>query len=78
MICGTRCDILSLRDVAFVGKDIETCHRIKEGRAIVKFSTRRKSSELLSKKKKFKNVANDKFTFTLDSKIFINESLCPY
>ena len=60
------------------GEDIKACNRFEHGR-IVKFSSRQKSLEILSKKKKkLKNVVNDKFSFTPDSQILISEGLCPY
>ena len=45
---------------------------------IVKFSSRRKSSEVLRKKKKLKNIDGSKFDFNAGVKLYINESLCPY
>ena len=37
-----------------------------------------KSSEVLKKKKKLKNLDIGKYGFNDESKIYINESLCPY
>ena len=51
------------------GEDIEAYHRIKEDKTIVKFSSPRKTSEILSKKRRLKNVANDKFLLHLIQKI---------
>ena len=46
------CNILNEIDVPFGPEDLEDCHRIKGDRTILKFSSRRKSSEVLRKKKK--------------------------
>ena len=45
---------------------------------IVKFSSRRKSSDILHNKKKLKNIDGSKFDFNAGVKLYINESLCPY
>ena len=52
--------------------------RIKGDTTITKFSSRRKSSEVLNKKKKLKNLDIGKYGFNDGSMIYINESLCPY
>ena len=59
---ATVCNILNKIDVPCGSEDLEDCHRIKGDRTIVKFSSRRKSSEVLRKKKKFKNIDGSKFT----------------
>ena len=46
------CNILNEIDVPFGPEDLEDCHRIKGDLTILKFSSRRKSSEVLRKKKK--------------------------
>ena len=51
---ATVCNILNEIDVTCCSEDLEDCHRIKDDRTIVKFSSRRKSSEVLRKKKKIK------------------------
>ena len=50
----TICNILNEIDVPCGPEDLEDCHRIKGDRTIVKFSSRKKSSEVLRKKKKLK------------------------
>ena len=71
-------NILNEIDVPCGPKDLEDCHRIKGDRTIVKFSSRRKSSEVLRKKKKLKNIDGSKFDFNAGVKLYINESFCPY
>ena len=51
---STVCTILADIDVVCDSNDIEDCHRIKRDRTTIKFSSRRKSSEVLNKKKKLK------------------------
>ena len=49
---------------------MEACHRLRnKHRTIVKFSSRRKIAEIFNKKKILKDTG---------SRIYINESLCPY
>ena len=71
-------NILNEIDVSCGPEDLEDCHRIKGDRTIVKFSSRRKSSKVLRKKKKLKNIDGSKFDFNAGVKLYINESLCPY
>ena len=59
----TVCNILNEIDVPCGSEDLEDCQRIKGDRTIVKFSSRRKSSEVLCKKKKLKNIDGSKFDF---------------
>ena len=75
---STVCSILGDNDVVCDSNDIEDCHRLKGGRTIIKFSSRRKSSELLNKKKKLKNLNIGKYGLNDGSSIYANESLCPY
>ena len=75
---STVCSILGDTDVVCNSNDIEDCHRIKGDRTIIKFSSRRKSSEVLNKKKKLKNLDIGKYGLNDGSRIYINESLCPY
>ena len=57
------CNIINKIDVPFGPEDLEDCHRIKGDRTIVKFSSRRKSSEVLREKKKIKNIDGSKLDF---------------
>ena len=52
--------------VACDSNDIEDCHRIKGDRTMIKFSSRRKSSEVLNKKKKLKNLDIGKLVLMMD------------
>ena len=60
-------------------RDIQACHRLREkGRTIVKFVNRKDSTDILRVKKDLKQLNPTKLSFTEGTKIFINESLCPY
>lgn len=58
--------------------DIEDCHWIKEKTTIIKFSSQKKSSEALNKKKKLKNIGMGKYGLNYGSRIHIKECLCHY
>ena len=75
---STVCSILGDIDKVCDSNDIEDCHRIKGDRTIIKFSSRRKSTEVVNKKKKLKNLDIGKYGLNDGSRIYINESLCPY
>ena len=76
---STVCSIFGKIDVVCCdSNDIEDCHRIKGDRTIINFSSQRKSSQVLNKKKKLKNLDTGKYGFNDGSRIYINESLCPY
>ena len=63
-------NILQSINVSCNDVDVEACHRLKNrDRTIVKFSSRRKVHEIFSKKKTLKEQG---------SRLYINESLCPY
>ena len=70
--------ILGEIDLVCQPNDIENCHRNRKERAIIKFSSRRKSSEVLNKKKKLKHLDIRKHVVNDESRIYINESLHPY
>ena len=75
---GTVCNILNEIDVPCGSEDLENCHRITGDPTIVRFSSRRKSSEVMRKKKKFENIDGSKFDFNVGAKLYINETLCSY
>ena len=75
---STVCSILGDIDLVCDSNDIEHCHRIKGDKTIIKFSCRRKSSEVLNKKKKLKNLDIGKYGLNDGSRIYINECHCPY
>ena len=74
---STACRILGEFDIVCDSKDIEDFHRIKRDRTIIKFISRRKST-VLNKKKKLKNLDTGKYGRNDGSRIYMNESLCPY
>lgn len=57
-------------DVSCGPKGLEDCHRIKGGRAIVKFSSKRKPYKV--------GPDGTKFDFNAGAKLHINEILCAY
>ena len=60
-------------------RDIQVCHRLREkDRTIVKFVNRKDCTNILRVKKDLKHLDPTKLAFTEGTKIFINESLCPY
>ena len=69
----TVCSILGDIDVVCDSNDIEDCHRIKGDRTKNKFSSRRKSSEVLNKKKKLRNLDIGKYGLNDGSRIYIND-----
>ena len=61
------------------GKDIQACHRLKDNdRAIIKFSNRKDSLQVLRVKKDLKSLEPTELDFPEGTKILINESLCTY
>ena len=70
--------ILSKIDVVIPPENIEACHRIgKKGTTIVKFSRRKDVSAIFSSKNKLKQANPNALGIPNDTKIYINESLCP-
>ena len=60
-------------------RDIQACHRLREkDKTIVKFVNRKDCTNILSVKKDLKHLDPTKLSFSEETKIFINESLCPY
>ena len=59
--------------------DVQACHRLKEKeRTIVKFVNRKDCLQILRVKKDLKSLDPTELDFPENTKIFINESLCPY
>ena len=75
---STVCSILGDIDVVCDSNDIEDGHRIKGDRTIIKFASRKKSSEVLNNKKKLKNLDIGKYGLNDGSRIYIDKSLCSY
>ena len=60
-------------------RDIQACHRMKEkDRTIVKFANRKDCLQILRVKKDLKSLDPIELDFPESTKIYINESLCPY
>ena len=59
--------------------NVQACHRLKEkGRTIVKFVNSKDCLQILRVKKDLKSLEPTELDFPENTKIFINESLCPY
>ena len=60
-------------------RDIQACHRLREkDKTILKFVSRKDCINILRVKKNLKQLDPSKMSFSEGTKIFINESLCPY
>ena len=60
-------------------RDIQACHRLKEKDiTIVKFANRIDCLQILKVKKDLKSLDPTELDFPESTKIYINESLCPY
>ena len=60
-------------------RNIQACHRLKEkDRAIVKFANKQDCPQILRVKKDLKSLDPTELDFPESTKIYINESLCPY
>ena len=60
-------------------RDVQACHRLKEKeKTIVKFVNRKDCLQILRVKKELKSLDPTELDFPENTKIFINESLCPY
>ena len=71
------CEILSDIGVIINENRIEACHRLKNDRTIIKFSSRKDCVNTLKNRSKLKKVDKKKLGLGEDDKIYINESLCP-
>ena len=69
-------DIFKSINVDVQSANVEACHRIKQGRTIIKLSRRKDVQTILANKKKLKDVDSSKFGFNNKTKLYINESLC--
>ena len=66
-------------DVETDERDVQACHRLKEKeRTIVKFLNRKDCLQILRVKKELKFLDPTELDFPENTKIFINESLCPH
>ena len=75
---GKACEIFEKLGVQVNERDIQDCHRLKYGKTIVKFSNRKDCLQILRVKKNLKELDPTELDFEEGTKIFVNESLCPY
>ena len=74
----TFCKIMDKAGVKINDKDIESCHRVDRlGRTIVKFSHRKDCQQSLKVKKDLSELNLTDMDLG-NTKIFINQSVCPY
>ena len=74
----TFCKIMGKVGVRINDNDIESCHRVdRQGRTIVKFSHRKDCQQLMKVKKDLFEL-NLTDIYLGNTKIFINQSVCPY
>ena len=67
------CDVFQEIGVDIFDRDIQACHRLKDkDRVIVKFTDRKDCLRILRVKRQLKGLD------PAGTKIFVNESLCPY
>ena len=72
-------DVFKKIGVEIDERDVQACHRLKEKeRTIVKFVNRKDCLQILRVKKDLKSLEPTELDFPENTKIFINESLCPY
>ena len=57
-------------------RDIQACHRMKNNQTVVKFSSKKDYLQILRVKKQLKDFHRRNFPDC--TKIFVNESICPY
>ena len=75
----TVCKILNSIGFDIGEERIEACHRLtKSDRTIVKFSRRNDCQHLMPIKKGLKDLNPTKLSFPEGTKIYVNNSLCPY
>ena len=73
------CQILSSIGVSVTPNELEACHRLKnKDRTIVKFVNRKTCVSALKNRRKLKETDKVDFGFPRESKLYLNESLCPY
>ena len=73
------CNVFQEIDVDVCGRDIQVCHRLKDKeRAIVKFTNRKDCLRILRVKRELKGLDPAALDLPEGTKIFVNESLCPY
>ena len=72
-------DVIQEIGVDICDRDIEACHRLKDKyQTIVKFTNRKDCLRILRVKRQLKGLDPSAVDLPEGTKIFINESLCPY
>lgn len=72
-------EIFKSIDVDIPTENVHACHRIgKKGNAIIKLVNRKDVHQILVNKKKLKDTNKCDLGLEVNTKIYINESLCPY
>ena len=75
MVCGAFKKI----GVEIYERDVQACHHLKEKeRTIVKYLNRKDCLQILRVKTELKSLDPTELDFPENTRIFINESLCPY
>ena len=73
------CDVLQEIGVDICNRDIQACHRLKaKDRTTVKFTNRKDCLQILRVKRQLKDLDPAVVDLPEGTKIFVNESLCPY
>ena len=73
------CDVIQEIGVDSFDRDIQACHRLKDkDQTIVKFTNRKDCLRILRVKRQLKGLDPSAVDLPEGTKIFINESLCPY
>ena len=73
------CKAITKAGVEVSDKDIKDCHRIGKRRTtIVKLCKRKVSKQVLNVRKDLTKLSMEDLQLTGQSKLYINESLCPY
>ena len=73
------CQIFEAIGISVDKNDIDDCHRLRDKeRTIVKFLRRKDCKRVLRCKKDLQNVNMSNLDVPDGTKLFINESLCPY
>ena len=73
------CDVFQEIGVDICDRDIQACHRLKDkDKTIVKFTNRKDCLRILRVKRQLKGLNPATVDLPEETKIFVNESLCPY
>ena len=73
------CGVIQEIGVDICDRDIQACHRLKDiDQTIVKFTNRKDCLRILRVKRQLKGLDPSAMDLPEGTKVFINESLCPY